>query len=90
MQQKQEVVCEYSLPYKTAKESVQKPEIVTVPSSSKLSILSMWLHVVAATNSNFGIDVDLSGARRDFPNKKLHEILLSAEAPRKYETKRYP
>ena len=33
---------------------------------------------------------ELSGARRDFPNKKLQKIMPSAEATRKYETKEYP
>ena len=46
--------------------------------------------MVAATNSNFGIAVDLSGARGDFPNKKLQEILPSAETTRKYKTEQYP
>ena len=82
-----------NIPYlicKTAKESVQKTIVVTVPSSSKRSVLHMWLDMVAATNSNFGIEVDLCGARRDFPNKKLQEILPSAQTARKYETERYP
>ena len=42
----------------------------------------MWLDMVAAINSNFGKDVDLSEVRRDFPNKKLQKLLPSAETTR--------